>query len=290
MTPGCPLPETRAESRKILFALTISTVTPITEFLTLSWLCIRSSAQGDLLLHDLSTSTTETVRQGAPSGLGKWVRQSVFVVLWMSTLFLGAGTLHWMRGWVFALVYCSSIAILVLAVRHWNPDLMAARLKLRHKDTKPFDRIFLSIHLSLTGVMPGIAGLDTVRFHWSSMPAWIEAPAIILFLMALTLIAWTMKENPWAEQTVRIQLGRGHSVACSGPYRVVRHPMYVGALAMYPAMAGMLGSMLALAIAVLVMIAFVWRTAREDHALRTELPGYETYAGATKYRLVPGIW
>ena len=66
--------------------------------------------------------------------------------------------------------------------------------------------------------------------------------------------------------------------------------MYVGALAMYPAMAGMLGSMLALAIAGLVMIAFVWRTAREDRTLRSELPGYEAYATRTKFRLVPGIW
>ena len=237
-----------------------------------------------------STSATESVRHRSTLGLGKWVRAPVFVVLWMSTLFLGAGTLHWMRGLTFATVYCGSVTAVVLMVRHWNPDLMAARLKLRHKDTKAFDKVFLFIHISLTSVMPGVAGLDTVRFHWSSMPAWIEAPAITQFLLSLALIAWTLKENPWAEQTVRIQVDRGHRVACSGPYRVVRHPMYVGALAMYPAMAGMLGSMLALAIAGLVMIAFVWRTAREDRTLRSELPGYETYAGSTKYRLVPGIW
>ena len=237
-----------------------------------------------------STSATESVSHRFTLGLGKWVRAPVFVVLWMSTLFLGAGTLHWMRGWIFAIVYCGSIATIVLAVHHWNPELMEARLKLRHKDTKAFDKIFLSIHMSLTCIMPGVAGLDTVRFHWSSMPAWVEAPAILLFLLSLALIAWTLKENPWAEQTVRIQLDRGHHVACSGPYRVVRHPMYVGALAMYPAMAGMLGSMLALAIAGLVMTAFVWRTAREDRTLQSELPGYEAYASATKYRLVPGIW
>lgn len=241
-------------------------------------------------MSDASTSATESVRHRSTFGLGKWVRQAVFIVLWMSTLFLSAGTVHWARGWVFAIVYCGSIAIVVLAVHHWNPDLMVARLKLRHKDTKAFDKVFLFVHLSLTGVLPGIAGLDTVRFHWSSMPAWIEAPAIILFLLALALIAWALKENPWAEQTVRIQMDRGHYVACSGPYRVVRHPMYVGAVAMYPAIAGMLGSMVALAIAGLVAIAFVWRTAREDRTLRRELPGYEAYASATKYRLLPGIW
>jgi len=238
----------------------------------------------------MADATTGPVRQRSTLGWGKWVRQSVFIVLWMSTLFLGAGTLHWTRGWIFAIVYCASVAIVVLAVHHWNPNLMETRLKLRHKDTKAFDKVFLFVDLSLTGIMPGIAGLDTVRFHWSSMPAWIAAPTIVLLLLSLALIAWALKENPWAEQTVRIQVGRGHYVVGSGPYRVVRHPMYVGALAMYPAMAGMLGSMLALAIAGFIMLAFVWRTAQEDHTLRRELPGYEAYAGVTKYRLVPGIW
>jgi protein-S-isoprenylcysteine O-methyltransferase Ste14 len=236
---------------------------------------------------DATTQTTEPVRR---SLLGRWVRAFGFGVLWISTAFLGAGTLHWIRGWIFAIVYCGSVVAIVCAVHHWNPALMEARLKVRHKDTKAFDKVFLFIHFSLTGLMPCVAGADTVRFHWTSMPAWIEAPAIILFFLAMVLIAWTLKENPWAVHTVRIQEDRGQRVACSGPYRVVRHPMYVGALAMYPAMAGMLGSMLALAIAGLVMIAFVWRTAREDRILRSELAGYEAYASATKFRLVPGIW
>jgi protein-S-isoprenylcysteine O-methyltransferase Ste14 len=239
---------------------------------------------------DSTAPATEPVRHRTTVGIGRWVRAFAFGVLWMSTLFLGAGTLRWTRGWIFAIVYCGSVAALALAVRQWNPDLMAARLKLRHKDTKAFDRIFWSIHMPLTAVLPGIAGLDAVRFRWSPMPAWIEAPAIVLFLLALALIAWTLKANPWAEQTVRIQVDRNHSVASTGPYRIVRHPMYVGALAMYPAMAGMLGSMMALMVAGLEIVAFVWRTAREDRTLRSELPGYETYASATKYRLVPGIW
>jgi protein-S-isoprenylcysteine O-methyltransferase Ste14 len=236
------------------------------------------------------STAADPVHHRTTAGWCKWLRAFAFGALWMSTLFLGAGTLHWMRGWVFAVVYCGSIVTVVLAVHHWNPDLMVARLKMRHKDTKAFDKVFLFIHFLLTGVMPGVAGLDTVRFHWTSMPVWIEAPAIILFLLAMALIAWTLKENPWAVHTVRIQQDRGQRVACSGPYRVVRHPMYVGALAMYPAMAGMLGSMLALTIAGLIMIAFVWRTAREDQTLRGELPGYEAYATKTKYRLAPGIW
>ena len=239
---------------------------------------------------DVTTSASDLPRRASPLGTGKLVRAFASAVVWLSTLFLGAGTVHWLRGWIFALIYGGCITALVLALRHWNPDLMAARLKWRHKDTKTFDKVFLAIHIPFTASMPAIAGMDVVRFRWSSMPSWIEAPAIALLLLAIGMIMWALKANPWAEQTVRIQVDRDQRVVSSGPYRFVRHPMYVGALTLYPAMACMLGSMAALAVAGVVMLAFVWRTAREDRTLRRELPGYEAFARVTKYRLVPGIW
>ena len=76
------------------------------------------------------------VRHSTTVGIREWMRPFAFGALWMSTLFLGAGTLRWVRGWLFATVYFGSVAIAVLAVHHWNPDLMEARLRVRHKDTK----------------------------------------------------------------------------------------------------------------------------------------------------------
>jgi protein-S-isoprenylcysteine O-methyltransferase Ste14 len=239
---------------------------------------------------EVTTSAVEPDRLRSLLGTGKLVRAFLSGAVWLSTLFLGAGTLHWLCGWIFVLVYGGCIATVVLALRHWNPELMAARLKWRRKNTQAFDKIFFAIHIPLTGSIPAIAGLDVVRFHRSSMPFWIMAPATVLFLFSCGLILWTLMANPWAEQTVRIQADRDQRVVSSGPYRFVRHPMYVGALAMYPAMACMLGSMMALAVAGIVMLAFVWRTAREDRMLHRELPGYEAYARLTRYRLIPGIW
>jgi protein-S-isoprenylcysteine O-methyltransferase Ste14 len=108
--------------------------------------------------------------------------------------------------------------------------------------------------------------------------------------MAMALITWAMMANPHAETTVRIQTDRDHKAVTSGPYRIVRHPMYVGAILMYPAAALMFGSMWALAISGLIAILFVWRTALEDRTLRRELPGYEEFAALTRYRLIPGLW
>ena len=220
----------------------------------------------------------------------KLLQFGLFLVVWLSTLFIAAGTLHWKRGWLFVAVYAVSMTAIGLAVEHWNPGLMVARTNRRHKDTKQFDKVFLRLHCALTGLLPALAGLDAVRFRWSSMPEWTAPVSVGLFLLASILIAWTLAVNPWAEFSVRIQTDRGHHVVSSGPYRYVRHPMYVGSLVMYPAMAGMLGSMWALALTGITVVLFVWRTSREDATLREELPGYREYAAETHYRLVPGLW
>ncbi|MGD8737018.1 MAG: isoprenylcysteine carboxylmethyltransferase family protein, partial [Anaerolineae bacterium] len=83
---------------------------------------------------------------------------------------------------------------------------------------------------------------------------------------------------------------RGHEVATAGPYRMVRHPGYLGALAFDLAVAIVLGSLWALIPAALVGVAIVTRTKVEDRALQAELDGYEAYAQQTRFRLVPGIW
>ena len=75
-----------------------------------------------------------------------------------------------------------------------------------------------------------------------------------------------------------------------GPYGLVRHPMYVGAIAMYAASALILGSAWALVLAGVLAALFVWRTVLEDRTLRQELPGYEEFSRRTRYRLLPGVW
>ena len=121
-------------------------------------------------------------------------------------------------------------------------------------------------------------------------PFWTVYPGIGGFIVSAVLITWVLVKNPHAESSVRIQKDRGHSVIASGPYRLVRHPMYVGLIQLHQSMALILGSMWAMALAGLITILFLWRTALEDQTLRQELPGYEEYATVTRYRLMPGIW
>ena len=213
-----------------------------------------------------------------------------FTAAWMGALFGSAGTLDWARGWIFTILYAGGMTAIGVVMKRRNPELMEARAKLRRKDTKGFDKIFLAIFLPLTYVQPVVAGLEVVRFHRSGMPEEFLYVGIVLLLPAMALIGWTMAVNRHAETTVRIQTDRGHTVVDSGPYRFVRHPMYLGSNVMYIASGLTLGSIWALAVAGVILLLFIWRTAMEDRTLRRELPGYEEYAARTRFRLVPGIW
>ena len=212
------------------------------------------------------------------------------MALWIAAIFVSAGRLNWTRGWICMTAWVISMTVAGVLVRRRNPELLEARSKWRRKDTKLFDKYFLGIFVPLSFLQPAVAGLDAVRFGWSHIPFAAVYPGIALFTFAMALITWVMMVNPHAETTVRIQTDRGHTVVSSGPYRIVRHPMYVGVILMYPATALILGSLWALAIAALIAVLFIARTALEDRTLRRELPGYEEYAAVTRCRLVPGIW
>jgi protein-S-isoprenylcysteine O-methyltransferase Ste14 len=103
----------------------------------------------------------------------------------------------------------------------------------------------------------------------------------------LSLITWVLVVNPFAETSVRMQIDRGQTVITSGPYRWVRHPMYVDAILMYFSNPLVRGSVAALLLGGIIACLMIARTAMEDGPLRRELPGYEVYATRTGYRLVP---
>jgi protein-S-isoprenylcysteine O-methyltransferase Ste14 len=103
-------------------------------------------------------------------------------------------------------------------------------------------------------------------------------------------MAMAMAANPFLESTVRIQKDRSHVVVTAGPYRIVRHPMYVGALVMFAAWPLLLGSAWSFVPLAAMVPALVVRTALEDRMLQRELAGFADYAQRTRYRLLPGVW
>lgn len=212
------------------------------------------------------------------------------ILLWISTLFASAGRLDWKRGWAATAVYVLTMMAIGVLMQRVNPGLMSVRAKPKFKQTQRFDKLFYWIFLPLTYLQVAVAGLDAVRFRWLPLPLWCALPGVLLFISAMGLIGGVMAMNRFAEATVRIQSERNHAVVSSGPYRFVRHPMYVGMILMYPATALMLGSGWALVVAALILVLIVWRTAKEDRFLFENLQGYPEFAAHTRYRLIPGLW
>lgn len=210
--------------------------------------------------------------------------------LWIAALFGGAGRLDWLRGWIYVAAYLILLGSAAAVVHRANPDLFEARAHWRHTDTKRFDRVILALFLPVYFIQPAVAGLDNARFGWWPIGFGTVYPGLVLFSAAIILLTWAMAVNRFAESTVRIQTDRGHRVVSTGPYRAVRHPMYVAAILLAVGTPLILGSMWALVVAGVIALLFLIRTALEDRTLRRELPGYEEYATRTRYRLIPGIW
>jgi protein-S-isoprenylcysteine O-methyltransferase Ste14 len=206
-------------------------------------------------------------------------------------LFIPAGTLAWSAAWLFLAEFAvASLAITFWLLRH-NPALLAERMApLIQRDQKMWDKALMVVLLLVWCAWFVIMGFDAVRYGWSEMPLWSQALGALGILAAMYVIFLTMKANSFAAPVVKIQIERGHRVISDGPYAVVRHPMYGGALLLIIGTPLLLGSWWGLALTPVIVALLGARAVMEERTLARELEGYSDYAARVRYRLVPMIW
>jgi len=209
----------------------------------------------------------------------------VFVAL----LFVPAGRLDWWAAWAFIGAFVLAVLALVGWLSRRDPELLAERQR-AGGEAERWDRAIMAIYTVLLLVLLIVAGLDAGRFGWSSPPVPLRVLGWLGLVVSLALVWWTMASNTYLSEVVRVQDDRDHQVATTGPYRIVRHPMYVGVILAFFCVPLILGSLWALVPALLCAILFVVRTGLEDRTLQERLPGYREYAEKVRYRLVPGVW
>lgn len=214
-------------------------------------------------------------------------RMTLFLVFAV-ILFVAAGTPDWIQGWVY-LIYTLLAEIATLVVLATKAPETLVQRGTQHAGVKGFDRVFAASWVTLSLVTPLVAGLDK-RLAWSSMPGAALYAGAVLLAVGEVLGTWAMVENEHFEQFVRIQADRVHQVVTTGPYKIVRHPGYAGAILGALATPLMLCTWWTLVPAGAVAALFAVRTALEDRTLRKELEGYEAYSQRTRYRLFPGVW
>jgi protein-S-isoprenylcysteine O-methyltransferase Ste14 len=210
------------------------------------------------------------------------------VVVLAGLVFVLARRLDWTLGWIYVGLMAAGLAINLVCLLRWNPELIARRMWFG-EGTKRWDVVWSVLASPLAIAVFVVAWLEA-REGVGSAPgvAWLVGMALLAPSWAL--IVWSMAVNPFFEKTVRIQTDRGHRVIDSGPYARVRHPGYVGFSGWLLSTPLLLGSAWAAIPAVLFLVGLVIRTALEDRMLQAELPGYSEYAARVRFRLIPGLW
>lgn len=204
----------------------------------------------------------------------------------LGAVFFGtAGTFRYWEAWAFLGTVFIPVAVVLAYLARRDPELLERRLRYREERRQQRPVIVVgSLLWLLTYLMPG---LDH-RFGWSSVPVWLVIVADVLVLTGYGIFVLTIRENSFAGRTVRID--EGQSVITTGPYAVVRHPMYVGVGLMLLVTPLALGSWWAMIPNLLTPLFLVLRIRDEEAALREELPGYGEYVQTTRYRMIPGVW
>ena len=218
------------------------------------------------------------------------VRIVMGILFFMAFFFITAGTWNWPEAWILVIIQFAVSTAMSIWLFKYNPELMKDRLAFMKKSAKKWDKVFMVSTIPLFLALLIIPGLDAVRYQWSSVPLVVKIISFIVIAVGWYLIFRVMQENTYLSRVVEIQEDKGHETITTGPYKYVRHPMYVAAIAIMLAIPLALGSVYGVIPGVLLAVAFIIRTSLEDKTLYQELPGYEEYAQKTKYRIIPGIW
>ena len=203
-------------------------------------------------------------------------------------LFLPAGTLSYWQAWALIAVFVLGSNAIGIYLGIHDPELLERRKQAGPQaETRPVQKIIvLALFVGLVGMLV-LSALDH-RFGWSKVPAPVSLAGDVLAALGLYITFLVVKENTFSAANIKVF--KDHKVISTGPYALVRHPMYTGALLLTMASPPALGSWWGFLPALLVIPMLVWRIFDEEKLLNAELPGYSDYARRVRYRLVPLGW
>ena len=216
------------------------------------------------------------------------IREYLSRVVMLLMLFLISGNWSWLGAWIMLFFALFSIILIHLIVVKPNPGLYNER-GAKHSNTKKWDTILLPIYGLCGYLVLIIASLDE-RFQWSALPAYFIGVGIFFMILTCVITTTAMYSNAFFSSTVRIQAERGQTVVDQGPYRIVRHPGYLGGICFYFGCGFLLNSIWVFIPIVLIILILSIRIRLEENTLQNELPGYKEYMQKVRYRLFPGIW
>lgn len=216
------------------------------------------------------------------SALSKFL---IGLVLVGALLFLPAGSLEYMNGWLFIGLLFAPMLILGVVLFIKSPALLKKRIDAKEKESTQKGVVAVSGLLFLGGFV--VAGLD-YRYGWSYVPMWAVIVASAILLISYGFYAEVMRENTYLSRTIEVQ--DGQKVVETGLYGIVRHPMYAVTIWLFLSIPVVLGSWWSLLCFLPYIPVIITRIVNEEKVLEKGLEGYTDYKKRVKYRLIPFIW
>ncbi len=203
-------------------------------------------------------------------------------------LFIPAWTLDYWQAWVFLAVFSLSMLGLTVYLIKSNPALLERRLNSRPSSEKSRKQKIVASLVSSSLIVAALLPAIDHRCAWSRVPACVVGAGDVLVALGVLTIGLVFKENPFASAT--IEVGAGQKIISTGPYAIVRHPMYLGWLVTFSGIPLALGSWWALLLIIPVSLLIAWRLLDEEMFLAKNMPDYVAYRKKVRYRLVPFVW
>jgi len=194
----------------------------------------------------------------------------------------------WWEAWILLILLTFLMAYMLFWLNKHNPQVLRSRASVKGMEKK--DIIPMSLLIVASFAMFIVVCLDGGRYHWSTVPLWSKIIGFIGFVIGFIITVLVQKENAYASKVVRIDKEGGHKVITTGPYAVVRHPLYSGFILWFFSMSIALGSLYGLILVVLMTTLLIVRIHFEEKLLHEELEGYTEYTKKVKKRLIPWIW
>jgi protein-S-isoprenylcysteine O-methyltransferase Ste14 len=203
-------------------------------------------------------------------------------------LFLPGWTLDYWQAWVFLAVFSVSVFLVTLYFLKKDPSLIERLLKAGPSAEQVRSQKIIQGLAAIFFILPFIVSSIDHRLGWSTVPTFVALLGDILVAVGLYIVFLVFRENTFTSATIEVT--DEQKVISTGPYAVIRHPMYSGAFIMLLGIPLALGSWWAFIFVFLLFAAIVWRLLEEEKFLAKNLPGYKSYRQRVRYRLIPLIW
>jgi protein-S-isoprenylcysteine O-methyltransferase Ste14 len=212
----------------------------------------------------------------------------IIAVIMAGVLFVAAGTLDYWQAWTFLAVYFVASLAVTFDLAQRDPQLLARRMgggPFAEKETT--QKIIMSLTSLGFIALIVVPALDR-RFAWSHVPPYLALAGDLLVVLGFLAAFLVFRENTFSSAT--IELAPEQRVISTGPYALVRHPMYAGGIVLLVGIPLALGSWWGLLVVIAMVPALIWRLLDEEKFLARNLPGYPEYQNKVRYRLLPGAW